>query len=158
MISARQVSVGGGIAASIALIVPFIMQQEGHRSHVYKDVAGVLTVCAGHTGPDIVVKKVYTDQECNTLLTKDIQTSVDGVLKVSPQIEDKTNILASTISFSYNIGVGAYAHSSVARDFNAGNYAAGCKDILKYTYSGGKYVQGLMNRREAEYKICMKGI
>jgi len=148
----------GGIAAAIALAVPLIAQWEGHRNHVYRDIAGVLTVCNGHTGRDIVVNKVYTDDECNVLLADDIKSTVDGVLRVTPKIEDKTYILASVVSFSYNIGVSAYSHSSVARDFNAGNFAAGCKDMLKYVYAGGKYSRGLDNRRHAEYAICMKGV
>lgn len=152
------VGAGGGIAAAIALAVPLISQWEGHRSHAYHDVAGVLTVCTGHTGRDIVVKHVYSDGECKVLLTSDVQSTVDGVLKTSPQLEFKPYVLAATISFSYNIGVGAYSHSSVARDFNSGNYKQGCRDMLKYTYAGGKYSQGLANRRASEYAICMKGV
>lgn len=156
--TAKIVGGGGGIAAAIALAVPFIAQWEGHNSHPYKDVAGVLTVCTGHTGRDIVVKHVYSDPECQTLLTADVQGTVDGILKVSPQLEFKPYVLAATISFTYNVGVNAYAKSSVARDFNTANYALGCRDMLKYTYAGGRYLQGLANRRLAEYNVCMKGI
>lgn len=153
-----KVATGGGIAAAIALAVPFIAQWEGHSNHPYRDVAGVLTVCTGHTGPDIVVKHVYTDSECKTLLAADVQSTVDGVLKVSPQLRYKPYVLAATISFSYNVGVGTYSHSSVARDFNTANYSAGCRDMLKYVYAGGKYVAGLARRRASEYAVCMKGV
>lgn len=158
-ITPRQAVVGGtgGVAAAIALIVPSIAQYEGHTDHVYRDVGGVLTVCYGHTGKDIVVKHTYSDPECQQLLTKDVQTATDGVLKVSPELKDKPYVLASAISFSYNIGVNAYSKSSVARDYKAGQYKLGCTDMLKYVYAAGKYSAGLEHRRLAEYAICMKG-
>lgn len=157
-VTPRQAVVGGGgVAAAIALIVPFIAQHEGHVTIPYKDIGGVLTVCDGHTGRDIVVKRVYTDQECQQLLDKDVQTATDGVLKVSPELANKPYVLASTISFSYNLGVGTYQRSSVARDFKSGQYKLGCTDMLKYIYAAGKYNKGLANRRQAEYTICMKG-
>jgi lysozyme len=147
-----------GIAAAIALIVPVIQQWEGHEPRPYKDVVGVLTVCYGHTGPDIRVRDVYTPKECKDLLESDIEKFAIGVVEISPELIDKPYILASTISFSYNIGLGAYKKSSVARNFKAGNYAAGCGWMLKYVYAGGKKWKGLENRRKAEYKICMKGV
>lgn len=146
----------GGLAAALALIVPFIGQHEGHTSRPYRDVGGVLTVCDGHTGPDIVVK-TYSPVECNALLDKDVAVAANGVLAISPELKDKPYVLGATISFSYNVGIQAYGKSSVARDFKAGEFKLGCAAMLKYVYVNGKFVQGLENRREAEYVICMKG-
>lgn len=146
---------GGLMAVAIALITPRIQQFEGNRSHVYKDIGGVLTVCSGHTGPDVVVSHVYSSDECTQLTNRDIDIAADGVLRTSPQLKDRPYQLAAAISFTYNLGAGAYAKSSVAQDFNAGNYPAGCKDMLKYVNAGGKFSQGLYNRRKQEYKICI---
>ncbi len=58
---------------------------EGRRYVPYRDVAGVLTVCDGHTGADIVRNKTYTDGECDSLLRADlslIQAKVDSLVKV----------------------------------------------------------------------------
>jgi len=156
----RNVVIGAGAGASLMAIamsvaVPQIQQFEGYSSTAYKDIKGILSVCRGHTGPDVVVNKVYTDAECTTLTEQDANKAATGVLKVSPQLKYHPLQLAAAISFSYNVGVGAYADSSVARNFNAGNFQAGCSALLKYTYSGGKYSQGLANRRKAEYDICM---
>jgi lysozyme len=151
------IGAGAGIAAAIALIVPSIMQHEGHTNHSYRDIGGVLTVCYGHTGPDVQVKTVYTNNQCTAILDKDVTKFANGVVEISPELKDKTQILAATISFSYNVGLGTYQRSSVAKDFHDGKFVDGCKDMLKYTYAGGKYSQGLANRRQAEYQICMKG-
>lgn len=157
MITVKQAG-AGGIAAAIALAVPFIAQWEGHRSQAYRDVAGVLTVCEGHTGPDIIANHVYSPAECTALRIADVKIAVDGVLKVTPILEDKPYLLAAAVSFSYNVGISTYGRSSVARDFNTRHYAQGCKDLLKYVYAGGKFVKGLANRRGAEYVVCMKGV
>jgi lysozyme len=92
------------------------------------------------------------------MLDSDVKIRADEVIKVSPELVNKPFLLASTISFVYNIGVGAYEKSSVSADFKAGKYSDGCKAMLLYTYAGGKYSQGLANRRKAEYNICMKGV
>lgn len=148
----------GGVAAAIALIAPFITQHEGRLHKVYHDLGGVLTVCDGHTGKDIRINHVYTDAECVRLRAEDMQKAADSVLKVTPSLENKIYTLAATISFVYNLGIGTYQRSSVARDFNAGNYKQGCADMLKYTYIGKQYNQGLANRRRDEYNVCIKGL
>lgn len=152
------VPAGAGLAAALALSVPFIAQREGYNSHPYKDVVGVLTVCEGHTGPDIVLHKVYTKAECTSILETDVTKFADGVVNISPELKNKTYVLAATISFSYNIGIKNYQKSSIARDFHLGHYSAGCKNMLKYTFARGRFIPGLANRRGAEYTICMKGV
>lgn len=142
-----------GIA--ISAVVPHIQQFEGTRNVPYRDVVGVLTVCTGHTGPDVVVNKVYTNAECSALTAEDVTKAAQGVLKVNPQLQYHPILLASAISFSYNVGVGTYDKSSVAEDFNKGNFTQACTDLLKYTTAGGKYNEGLFNRRKQEYAICM---
>lgn len=60
---------GGGAIAIAAVLVPDL---EGVRYEPYRDVAGVLTVCYGHTGADIVIGKSYTSGECKVMLDKDL--------------------------------------------------------------------------------------
>lgn len=59
---------------------------EGRRHEPYRDVAGVLTVCDGHTGKDILPGKHYTDAECDALLNKDlalVAARIDPLIKAS---------------------------------------------------------------------------
>lgn len=158
MATSTKVTVGslGGLAAAVALISPFIQQREGYVPRPYRDIVGVLSVCNGHTGPDIV-NKTYTKSECNALTEKDIGTAATGVLNITPGLDKRPYVLAATISFSYNLGLGTYSRSSVARDFKAGQFKLGCTDMLKYTFIGKTYSKGLADRRQGEYAICMKG-
>ena len=154
---------GAGAGASLmalvmGFVVPQIRGEEGTRYRAYQDVASVLTVCSGHTGPDVVVNKVYTPAQCDDLTEQDAGKAAQGVLKVSPHLLYHPLILAAAVSFSYNVGVGAYDRSSVARDFNAGNFIMGCNDLLKYVYAGNTYSTGLYSRRVQERKICMSSL
>lgn len=157
------VAVGAGAGASLmaivmTTIVPQIQTLEGTRSQAYRDIGGVLTVCSGHTGPDVVVGKVYNPSQCAALTSEDASKASVGVLKVSPQLIYHPLVLASAVSFSYNVGVTTYAKSSVASNFNSGNYVAGCSALLKYTLVDGKFNQGVANRRQQEYIICMASL
>lgn len=153
---ARNVTVLG---AAIALIASFTMTQEGERFKPYRDVNGITTVCYGHTGTDVNMNHTYTQAECAAFLRSDMTVAGNGVLKYSPNLDQHENQLAAAIDFSYNVGVGTYSKSSVRKDFNAENFKAGCSALLKYVYgSDGKYYQDLANRRQAEYRVCMKGL
>lgn len=157
---ANKTIVAGGAGASlvaiaVAAILPHIQQEEGTKNVPYRDIVGVLTVCTGHTGPDVVPNKFYPASQCAQLTQQDLNKAASGVLKYTPTLRYHPLQLASAISFSYNIGIGAYGTSSVARDFNNGEFKTACQDMLKYTYAGGKYSQGLANRRNQEYTICV---
>lgn len=76
---------------------------EGRRHEPYRDVAGVLTVCDGHTGKDILPGKHYTDAECDALLNKDlalVAARIDPLIKASIPNSER----AALYSFAYNVG------------------------------------------------------
>ena len=149
-----------GMAAILAVVltriaVPMITQEEGIRYRPYPDIGGIMTVCSGHTNTDVVVNKVYSPAECASLTLKDAKTAADGVLKYSPELINHKYMLASAISFSYNVGVGTYEHSSVRRAFDSGHFVTACNDLLKYDMAGGKHSVGLHNRRVREREVCL---
>ena len=157
--SRRNIIAGGAgaglLAVALNVATPEITTFEGMERKAYRDVVGVLTVCAGHTGPDIVVGKVYSDEECKKLTMADAAKAAIGVLKVSPHLLWHPMQLAAAISFSYNVGAGTYAKSSVARLFNEGRFIEACNFLPKYKYAGGKVWTGLVNRRAREQEICL---
>lgn len=147
-----------GMAGASAITIAGVMlpDLEGVRYEPYYDVAGVLTVCYGHTGRDIIPGKKYTEAECRSLLEKDLipyDRSVNRSVKVPASEYQK----AALITFSYNIGVTAFEHSSVLRNLNSGNYRAACDGLSQWIYAGGRKWKGLMNRREVEREVCLWG-
>jgi len=152
------ISAGAGAVLSALVVtqtLPVIDQWEGNVPIPYKDIVGVLTVCRGHTGPDVVVKGVYSPEQCDQLTKKDINIAISGVLKVSPHLLWHPMQLVAATSLSFNVGTGTYATSSVAREFNLGNFQAGCEALKLYKFAGGKISQGLVNRRQHEYEVCI---
>ena len=157
--TAAGVGLGAGVIALLAnFAVPMLQREEGTRYKTYADIVNVMTVCTGHTGPDVVIGKTYTAAECSELTLHDAEVAASGVLKYSPKLEEHPKMLASFISFSYNVGVGTYARSSVRADFDAGRYKEACDDLLKYDKAGGVVVKGLHNRRVRERELCLSGI
>lgn len=143
-------TVGAGAAAMLLAYVP---QFEGVILRGYKDPIGIVTACAGHT-KTAVLGRPYTRAECNSLLEADLIEHADGVLSCTPGLAGKTHQVAAAASFAYNVGVGAYCRSTMARKFNAGDLAGGCAEFSKWTKAGGKVLPGLVKRRAAERDIC----
>lgn len=127
---------------------------EGREHVAYKDVVGVLTVCDGHTGSDIIPGKRYTDEECDALTKADltrIAKQVDPAIKV-PTTETQR---AAIYSFTYNVGAAAAANSTLIKKLNLKDYDGACNELRRWTYAGGKQWKGLMNRREVEREVCL---
>ena len=41
------------------------------------------------------------------------------------------------------------------KKLNAGDYPGACEELKRWVYVDGRVVQGLVNRREAEYRRCI---
>ncbi|WP_313079501.1 lysozyme [Atlantibacter sp.] len=151
----KLLSVAGAGALAIATV--FLGGKdgvEGRKYEAYKDVAGVWTVCDGHTGPDIIRNKRYSDQECDRLLWKDLQPvkrTVDKLVKV-PVGEYQR---AALYSFVFNVGSDAFSKSTLLRKLNKGDHAGACEEMRRWVYAGGMKWKGLQNRREMERSMCL---
>ena len=143
--------------ACAALCVPLVMQWEGLEQTGYKDIVGIPTKCYGDTN-DVEVGKTYTMDECRESLNTQLIDHAEPVLACVPSLEGRTYQLAASVSLAYNIGTGAFCTSTVARRFRAGEWQAGCEAFGMWKYAGGEVVQGLVNRRNAEIELCMRGL
>jgi lysozyme len=130
---------------------------EGTEYKPYKDIVGVVTVCNGYTGPDIVPGKTYSKAECDYLLKKELTEHGMGVLKCT-KVPLNQNQYDAYASFTYNVGVGAYCKSTLLRKLNSGDYTGACNELLRWNRAGGKEVRGLTRRREAERALCLKPV
>ncbi|WP_276724179.1 lysozyme [Pantoea septica] len=151
----KLIAAAGGGAMLIATV--FLGGKDGVEGRVYdpyKDVAGVWTVCDGHTGTDIIKGKKYTDRECDRLLWNDLQPvkkTVDSLVKV-PLNEYQR---AALYSFTYNVGSGAFSKSTLLKKLNAGDQEGACEELRRWVYAGGMKFRGLMNRRDMERSMCL---
>lgn len=151
-------STAGSIAVAGALIMGPTGNDglEGVKYIPYRDVVGVPTVCWGHTGPDVVMGKRYSEEQCTELLNEDLQA-------VARQIDPLINadipdaMRGALYSFTYNVGVTAFKNSTMLRLINKGDRAGACDQLRRWTYAGGKQWKGLINRREIEREVCVWG-
>jgi lysozyme len=142
------------VGASCALLLlAYVPDFEGVILRGYKDPIGIVTACAGHT-KTAILGRPYTPQECQVLLEVDLVEHADGVLACTPGLRGKTGPLAAASSFAFNVGVGAYCRSTMARKFNAGDIDGGCAELDRWTRAGGKVLPGLVKRRATERAIC----
>ena len=86
--------VGAGCCAALLAYVP---RFEGTEATAYRDPVGILTVCVGHTGADIVPGKRYTREECEQILVSDLLKHAEPVLKCTPGLVDHPLQLAATL-------------------------------------------------------------
>lgn len=143
-----------GLSAALVLSGAYLVSPwEGKENTAYKDIVGVWTLCYGETNG---VKKgdKATDEECADMLAQSLgryNTQMMRYVKVPLQPHQQ----AAFLSFTYNVGVGSFSRSTLLKELNKGNYNQACAELRKWVYAGGKKVQGLVNRREDEYKMCM---
>lgn len=147
-----KLGLAGALAASL-LIQPW----EGRRHVPYEDVGGIITVCDGITGPDVIIGKTYTDAECDALLVKHVLIHEMQVnLSLKRRVPELTK--AAFISFHYNVGDTQFKRSTLLKLANAGDLRGACEQLSKWVFVKGQFVKGLQNRRLSERTLCLKGL
>ena len=120
---------------------------EGCRLHAYKCVSTekYYTIGYGHYGADVSPNMVISQEEADRLFAVDVQKYVDRVNKYQSKYNFNQNQFDALCSFCYNLG---------SIDQLTGNGTKSIEqisnDMLLYVKSGGKTLQGLVNRRKRE--------
>lgn len=145
--------VGTAALGTVAVVAQF----EGKSNEPYKDrlAYDILTVCYGETRVEM---RRYTDAECDDMLAEGLTDFAKGVLERNPELKGHDAQLLAATSLAYNIGLGAYRRSTVAKRFSAGNWKGACNAFLMWRFAGGREVRGLKLRREKERAICLRGL
>ena len=149
----------GLIAGSIALTAlatGVISQFEGRELRAYQDIVKVWTICDGET-KGVKPGQVATPAECDAMLAKNLviyEAGLDGCLTYPVPGKSKVAFL----SWTYNVGVGAACKSTLVRKANAGDLRGACNELLRWDKAGGRVVNGLTKRRQAERALCLEGI
>lgn len=142
-------------ASAATLLVSTVALWEGKSNQPYRDLVGLWTVCYGETR---VPMRKYTDSECSDMLADGLADFAGPVLAINPELRGHDNQLVAATSLAYNIGITNYRRSTVARRFTAGDWKGACDAMLWWNRAGGRVVRGLQRRREAERKICLRGL
>lgn len=141
-----------GLAISGAALVGIAMH-EGYVPHAYKDPVGIWTIGFGETAG---VKPGQTTTPIRAMVQLlDSANAIAKGMVACIHVPIAQHEFDAYLSFSYNVGAGAFCRSTLAKKLNEGKYEEACAELKKWVYAGGKVLPGLVNRREQEYKKCM---
>lgn len=127
-----------------------IKQFEGFRAEPYLCPGGYWTIGYGHV---IKNPKDYpyslTNDEALELLMQDVVRAESAVLCLIrvPLTKGQFDAL---VSFTFNLGSGALQRSTLRRKINRGEYTDAPAEFMKWVWAGGRKLNGLIRRREAE--------
>lgn len=150
------------VKAAIAIATAIAIPAEGLRQYAYYDPPAILTVCYGHTGPDVVKGKKYSLDECRAFLDADMKEAIEAVNRCVPGLPE--NVLAAFGDAAFNIGPTIACdtkRSTAARMLKAGDIIGACNQLPRWSKAkvAGQMVSlpGLVKRREAERQLCLQG-
>ena len=125
-----------------------IKQFEGLYLKAYRCPAGVPTIGYGHTA-GVAMGQTITQQQADDYLRRDVRQFERAVARLVtvPLTQGQFDAL---VSFSFNLGEGALAQSTLLRLLNAGDYAGAGLEFERWNKAGGRVLPGLVRRRAAE--------
>ena len=135
-----------------------IREFEGLRLKTYTDSGGVLSVGYGHTSaagpPEVKRGMTITREEAERIFATDL-LKFEAAVRTAITRPMNANQFAACISLAYNIGPTAFARSSVARRFNAGDTEGAAKALHLWIKDDGRVLPGLVRRRAAEARLFL---
>lgn len=138
--------------------IALIKQFEGCKLTAYQDSVGVWTIGYGWTKPvdgkpiraGMTIKQETAERLLKTGLVS-YESDVSRLVKVG-LTQGQFDAL---VSFTYNLGARSLSTSTLLRKLNAGDYAGAADEFLRWNKAGGKVLNGLTRRREAERDLFL---
>ncbi|CAM4032543.1 glycoside hydrolase family protein [Ectopseudomonas alcaliphila] len=139
---------------------------EGNVLEVYADhlASGLPTYCAGRTDRNAVVGTKLTSDQCTEVNKATLIEYGTAVLGCTEWSNITPRRLVGLTIFAINVGKAGACNSQAVKAINAGDITRGCNLIAtkpngqpNWSTAGGRYVQGLQNRRQAERALCLSG-
>ena len=143
--------------SGISLIKGF----EGKRLNAYDDGVGVWTIGFGTikypNGVRVKKGDTCTEAQAESYLKNDLvkfENAINRLAKV-PLNQNQFDALSS---FTYNLGETNLSSSTLLKKLNAKDYAGTADQFLRWNKAGGKVMNGLARRREAERNLFLKKV
>ena len=141
-------------------IVAYICEIEGFKAHLYEDCECNATIGYGHLvhyGPingsePEEFKRGLNKKQALALLHSELGDTVND-LKRLVKVPLNQNQYDALLSFTFNVGAGHLAESTLLKKLNAYNYAGVPLEIRRWVKADGCTVKGLVRRREYEAKL-----
>ena len=121
---------------------------EGLVLEAYKCPAGVWTIGYGHT-KDVQPGDEWSEDHAEHMLEVEME-EYEQYINDLVEVELNQNQFDAMVSWVYNLGVGNLQSSTLLKVLNAGDYAGVPEQIMRWNKAGGKVLEGLTRRRQAE--------
>ena len=121
---------------------------EGLELNAYQCAAGVWTIGYGHT-KDVQEGMTISEARANEMLAEELneyESYITGLVTV----ELNQDQFDAMVSWVYNLGVGNLKASTLLKVLNAGDYDGVPAQMMRWNKAGGKVLEGLTKRRQAE--------
>jgi lysozyme len=136
-----------------------IFRFEGFESQPYLCPAGIPTIGYGSTryadGTKVTLNdEPITHDDAIELLYATITPFEDAIHKnvIAPINQNQFDAL---VSFVYNVGAGNFAKSTLLKKLNKADYQGAGDEFLRWNRAGGKVLNGLTKRRDAERALFL---
>ena len=144
-------------------VVQHVKRFEGCKLTAYPDPGSKngepWTIGYGHTSDGFLkVEKGLriTQDVADGALENDLNEIAAAVERLV-KVDLNDNQFGALVSFTFNVGVGAFSKSTLLKKLNAGNYDAVPGELARWNKNDGKVMAGLTNRRAAEAGLWAKG-
>jgi lysozyme len=125
-----------------------IKKFEGCELEAYKCAAGVLTIGYGST-KGVKEGDTITQEEADKLLLHEMN-EYEGYINDAVTVDLKQNQFDALVSWVFNLGPANLKASTMLKVLNNKEYDDVPTQIKRWNKAGGKVLQGLIRRREAE--------
>ena len=125
-----------------------IKKFEGCELNSYKCAAGVWTIGYGSTH-GIEEGMSISKSRAEELLLEDISEFEDHVMN-NVKVSLNQNQFDAMVSWTFNLGAGNLKSSTLLKVLNGNDYEDVPEQIKRWNKAGGKVLEGLIRRREAE--------
>jgi lysozyme len=134
----------------------FISKEEGEVLHIYNDQVGVKTIGIGHAlRPGESFPNGITHDEAIALLKKDASYAEDAINKHCTAMLSQ-NAFDACVSFTFNLGTGAFISSTLLKLLNQGDFAGAAAEFPKWCHAPAGVVNpGILARRKREAALFL---
>ena len=121
---------------------------EGLELNAYKCAAGVWTIGYGHT-KGVQEGDSISEEQANEMLAEELK-EYENYINTLVTVELNQDQFDAMVSWVYNLGGGNLKASTLLKVLNAGDYDGVPAQMMRWNKAGGKVLEGLIRRREAE--------
>ena len=115
----------------------------------YQDAVDIWTIGYGHT-KGVQEGDKWTQEKADFMLWRELEEEYENYIKDYVHVPLNQNQFDALCSWVYNLGPANLKKSTMLKKLNNGEYDEVPAQIKRWNKAGGKVLEGLVRRREAE--------